>query len=338
MEKAFLFFRIFTALLLFSGWILSGCNYPVAQKATPRVVIIQPTAKPTVYITKATPTLTPRAHVSIPGTPFGKLQTIHDQVNKNYASQKRAYGGDEFKIGRFERPFDKQMAYLGYLDIVKVTMTRSDPTFIFVAIQLAEPIIPAVDKPAYYGLEIDLNLDGRSLYFIRAERPFTETWTTDGVEVWKSTLADEPVGGSSIPVTGTAGFDMAILSAGKGEDIDLAWARLKPGLTDTVEIAFKNSLVGGEKGKFVWRPFSDGAPFHPNQYDLQNSYTLEEAGSPLGGDPFYPLKAVYAVDNTCRVTSGYTATGKEPGICPQPIEPEPEGPPGGPGPTEVPLI
>lgn len=338
MEKAFLFSRIVTVLILLSGWLISGCNYPFPKKVTPQAVVIQPTFHPTATMPKAMPTATPRSHVSVPGNPFGKLQTIHDQVNKNYASQKRAYGGDEYKNGRFERPFDKQMTYLGYLDIVKVTMTRNDPTFIFVDIQVADPIVPAVDKPAFYGLELDLNLDGRSKYFIRGERPFADVWTTEGVEVWKSTSADEPLAGSTIPVTGTAGFDIAVLSKGKGEDIDLAWVRLKPGLTDTVEIAFKNSLVGGEKGKFVWRPFSDGAPFHPNQYDLQNSYTLEEAGSPLGDDPFYPLKAVFAVDNTCRVSSGYESTGKEPGICPQPIQPEPESPPGGPGPTEIPPL
>ncbi len=216
------------------------------------------------------------------------------------------------------------MNYLGYIDIVKSTMIRSDPRFIYVTIQVANPVDSADEKPAYFGLEIDLNLDGRSRYLIRGSRPLTEEWTVEDVDVWESTSSEQNLteSGSGIPVTGTAGFDVSLLLAGKGEDIDLAWIRQSPGVNDTVEIAFKNSLVGGEKGKFIWRPFTDGAPFAPKLYDLQNSFTLEQAGSPISGEKDYPLKAVFAVDNTCRVSSGYEASGYEVGICLQPSPPE----------------
>lgn len=319
------------------GMTISSCNYPFPQKTAPLATFPPPTRVPTA-VPSETPTPQPTRHVhtSIPMTGSGKAQTIHDQVNKNYASQKRAYGGDEYKNGRFERPFDTNMEYQGYLDIVKVTMTRDDPHFIYVTIQVADPVIPATDQPAFFGLEVDMNLDGRSKYLIRGARPYTEDWTNDGVEVWQSTSSDLPVNksGDGIPVTGTLGFDVSLLTAGAGEDVDLAWIRLSPGLMDSVDIAFKKSLIGGEKGKFVWRPFTDGLPFSPTQYDLQNSFTLEQAGSPIAGDKDYPLKEVYLVDNTCRVTSGYTATGKEPGICPVPPEPDKPDQPGESAPTE----
>ena len=88
------------------------------------------------------------------------------------------------------------------------------------------------------------------------------------------------------------------------------------------KLHLRHTIVGGEKGKFIWRPFTDGAPFSEREYDLQVNYTLEQAGSPLKGEPYYPLKDVYAVDNTCRVASGFDATGYEPGICPLPPPPE----------------
>ena len=342
MDRAFYISRMTIIVAVLAGMAIAGCNYPFPKEATPEVITLPRTKPPTIAPTeKPTTAPTPQAHIMIPVTGSGKAQTIHDQVNKSVATQKRAYGGDEYRWGRFERPFNKNMDYLGYLDIVKVTMVRDDPAFIYVAIQVAEPVIPAGENPAFFGLELDLNLDGRSTYLIRGERPFTEEWTAEGVDVWKSTTSEQPLPqlGAGIPVTGTIGFDVSVLLEGKGDDIDLAWIRLRPETQDTVEVAFKNSLIGGEKGKFVWRPFTDGVPFLPNQYDLQNTYTLEQAGSPIISESNYPLKEVYAVDNTCRVASGYEATGKEPGICPLPILPDKPDQPAPGGPTEeAPLI
>jgi hypothetical protein len=300
--------------------VCTSCNYPsAANVATQPPPTLQPTQAPTVLPT-VPPTLQPTAipHVMIPFNAIGKEQTIHDQVTKSYASQNRAYGGDEYPVGRFERPFDQAMKYQGYLDIVKSTMVRNDPNFIYIAIQVAEPVSSAQGNPAYFGLEMDLNLDGRSMYMIRGQTPQSEDWSVEGVDAWKSTAAEQPLtlASAGIPVTGALGFDVNLLKSGVGDDIDLAWIRLRPGAGDTVEIAFKNTIIGGEKGKFIWRPFTDGAPFSEREYDLQVFYSLEQAGSPYKDENFYPLKAVYAVDNTCRVASGFEATGREPGICP----------------------
>lgn len=331
-------FSILRVLMVVLAALMAGCgmnNVPVSEAAViptnpPTVAVVLPTPTP---IPTAVPVAdqkvpvepSPRPHVLVPGEFKGKEQTIHDQVTETYASQKRAYGGDEFIDGRFERPFDQKMGYRGNLDIVKSTMVRTDPNFIYVTIQVARPVASAINDPAFYGLELDLNRDGRSMFMVRGLGPLSEVWSTDGVDVWKSTAAEQPLvvaGEGSIPVTGALGFDVNLLKSGRGTDNDLAWMRLSPGTDDTVEIAFKNTIVGGEKGKFIWRPFTDGAPFSEREYDLQVNYTLEQAGSPLKGEPYYPLKDVYAVDNTCRVASGYEATGYEPGICPLPPPPE----------------
>ncbi len=316
-------------------WLLTltACMPPAAP---PRE---EPTLPPTVFIPTVEPTLIPEPtfmivtptnqeipieleppqHVVYPGEISGREQTIHDQVTESYAAQKRAYGGDEYYDGRFERPFDREMGYLGHLDIVKSTMVRTDPEFVFVTIQVVSPVASAINSPSYYGLELDLNKDGRSLFMIRGLGPLSEEWTTEGVDVWKSSAAEHRVSVAAeglIPVTGSLGFDVNLLRAGRGDDNDLAWIRLRPGTENVVEIAFKHSIVGGEEGEFIWRPFTDGAPYTEKQYDLQVYYTLEQAGSPYKGELNYPLKEVYAVDNTCRVASGYEATGYEPGLCP----------------------
>ncbi len=260
----------------------------------------------------------------VPTAGKGREQVIHDQVNTSTAEQKRAFGGEQYSTGRFERPFDMDMAYLPYLDIVKSTMQREDTDFIYVTLQVAAPISESAEKPARYGLMLDPNLDGRSEFLILAQKPMTTDWTVSGVDVWESTSAGLPLASENgpIPVTGSKGYDVNLFSSGEGSKNGLAWVRLSPDKPDTVEIAFLNSMVGGEKGRFVWRPVTDGADYESTVYDLNVSYTIEEAGSPLGDSAFYPLKEVFAVDSTCRVASGYTASGNEPGLCPLPAAPD----------------
>jgi hypothetical protein len=321
--------QLFTLLTTVS-FILSGCasskSLPVhtvhSESGQPQAGAYYP-AQPSnnVHVSmKERPVeALPPSHNLTPGDFKGEGQVVLDESSADSASQNRASSGDEFNDGRFERPFDQKMGYLGNLDIFRSTLVRTDPDFIDVSIQVVRPVSAAINNQAYYGLELDLNCDGRSLFMIRGLGPLSETWSTEGVDVWKSTSAEQPAVVAEegvIPVTGSLGFDVNLMKAGRGADTDLAWIRLKPGSDDTVEIAFKNSIVGGAKGKFIWRPFTDGAVFSENQYDLQVNYTLEQAGSPYRGEPDYPLKDVFAVDNTCRATSGYLAIGNVPGICP----------------------
>ena len=290
--------------------VSAGCSpiaAPVLEVTEPPPITTSPPVEPVVVPSpteKVIPVAvqevpeepTPPPHVLYPGEISGKEQTIHDQVTENYAAQKRAYGGDEYYDGRFERPFDQKMGYLGHLDIVKSTMVRTDPNFVVVALEVVKPVASAINNPVYYGLELDLNLDGRSLFMIRGLGPLSEEWSTEGVDVWKSSSAEQRVSVASegvIPVTGALGFDVSLLKSGRGKDTDLAWMRMRPGMDNVVEIAFKNSIVGGEKGKFIWRPFTDGAPYSEREYDLQVNYTLEQAGSPYKGEPYYPLKRCF---------------------------------------------
>jgi hypothetical protein len=311
------------SLIVIYTFFLSGCGAKALSSSPPvtkdtsteKAVNSAPISVKTSLLEPAPP-----VHHQLPGDISGSGQVILDDVSEENAALNQASAGDKFDDGLFERPFDQRMGYLGNLDIVKAEMVRNDPDFVYVSIQVANPVSAAINNRAYYGLELDPNRDGRNVYMIRGVGPLTDIWTTEGVDVWKSTSAEQPnivAGEGVIPVTGSLGFDVNLMKAGRGSDNDLAWIRLKPGFDDTVEIAFKNKIIGGDQGKFSWRPFTDGAVFSEKAYDLQVSYTLEQAGSPYKDEPDYPLKDVFAVDNTCRMASGYEPTGNEPGLCPQ---------------------
>jgi len=88
-------------------------------------------------------------------------------------------------------------------------------------------------------------------------------------------------------------------------------------MPNVVELAFKNSLTGGEKGKFIWLPWSDADMLDWSLFDYNDHFTLEQAGYPKKDDlKNYPIKAIWGVDNTCRIPSGFTPTGSMPGLCP----------------------
>jgi hypothetical protein len=65
----------------------TGCNYPGLRPITPELTF--PPATPSPAPSKIIPT--EQSHIDIPFNPVGRAQTIHDQVNKNFASQLRAY-------------------------------------------------------------------------------------------------------------------------------------------------------------------------------------------------------------------------------------------------------
>ena len=99
-------------------------------------------------------------------------------------------------------------------------------------------------------------------------------------------------------------------------DPDLAWSRISPQDPTIIEIAFKKSLLE-ESQKFLWGTWSILGPDQFDRFDHNDYFTYVDAGSPTRSDTeYYPLKAMYALDNTCRAASGFTPNGNEPGLCP----------------------
>lgn len=257
----------------------------------------------------------------IPGTPPGKIfQTVYDQMDEKTASQKQAFGGDEFNNGKYERPFDQEMNYIPQVDLVSVLLNREDPLWIYVIFEVVKPFTDNPSVIPYFLIELDKDLDNRGDVLILTGKPVSSEWSTDSVTVL--TNPDLNVGGVKPvkPDTNLSegrGYYEEIFNNGTGADADLVWSRMSDTKPTVVEIAFKNTLTGGAKGKFIWLPWADVGMLDWSTFEFNDHFTFAEAGYPLKEDAKnYPIKAIWGVDNTCRVASGFTPMGTMPGLCP----------------------
>ena len=219
------------------------------------------------------------------------------------------------------------MTYVPDLDIATYTVS-SDSTWWFVSIVLIGGN-PNNELGINYGVELDLNHDGFGDYLILAHPPYDADWDTAPVQIFRDTNHD--TGGlsgekSDAPLT-TDGYDTLIFNGGAGDaDPDLAWVRVLSGSQATVQFAFKKSWSGAV---FMLGTLADAGLKDPRQLDYVDRFTLPDAGSPVRDNRYYPLRALYLFDNTCRAAFGFRATGAEPQLCPN-IVPEATRKPGAP--------
>lgn len=295
-----------------SGEVPSGpppATIPPATEAAP-----PPTDTPVV----PTPTV---AHVAFPANPGGTTSYMTDRSSAALAGERRSIA-DNLDINLLERPFTANvMDYRGYLDINRGELSIGAP-WIYVTVFLEQA--PPAGTAAVYGVEVDIDIDGRGDWLIVGAAPPTADWTTNGVRVLRDTnndvggthpmAADAPAGGN--------GYDELVFDQGQGADPDAAWIRLAPGGASKVQMAFKYAAIGSPD-KWTWGVWADEGVNKPEWFDYNDHFTAAEAGSPTSGSSNYPIKALAAVDNTCRWGVGFTPVGTEPGICPVPPTPTP---------------
>ena len=310
-----------SSLLVIILFLAAGCNLPsgsVIPAPEPSATLPPPTlAPPEPTETSLPPTITPEpeiVHVMWPGSPLGTLnQTVHDQTDEKTAPQKQAFGGDDFKNGKYERPFDPEMNYLPYADLVSIQLNRADPLWIYVTFKVNAPLTDDPTGKTQFMIEIDKDLDSRGDVLIVSGIPKSKEWSTESVMVLSN--PDVNVGGTLVvkpdpDLSEGRGYYEEIFNNGKGDDPDLAMSRLSRNFPDTVLVAFKNTLTGGEKGKFIWLPWTDAGMHDGTLFEYNDHFTYEQAGYPVKDDlPNYPLKALWGVDNTCRMPSGFTVEG-----------------------------
>jgi hypothetical protein len=319
---------VMLAVLLVS---MAGCNLPTgaalagstptgaSAPATVPATVAAATATVAAATDTATATIQPTVtHLVKPAEPPASFESqIYDMDSSAFAAQHRVEGGDNFVADLFERPFDQSMnTYFPDLDIKQTYLSR-DATWTYVTISLVGQSAQG-GLPGDYGLEIDVNRDGRGEFLIMAAAPGA-SWSTDGVQVWQDKNGDvggaTPIQSDPPPQTGDS-YETVLFNAGQGADPDLAWARVSPTNPASVQIAFKRSLFN-DANPYMWGAWAmDASMLHPDWFDYNDHFTLTQAGSPLQGSADYPLKALYEVDNTCRWAVGFTPTGNEPGICP----------------------
>jgi hypothetical protein len=262
-----------------------------------------------------TPTYTV-VHLVTPEDVTGAVRYITDFDTKPYADQKKAIGGDEYHNNRWERPFtSEEMEYLSDVDLKKVEL-KIEGTWVYITFEFLDPRAEGIGE-TMYGVEFDINKDGRGEYLIWGASPADGEWTTDGVEVWKDTNFD--VGGptpqaSNAPWDQGDGYDENLFSGGLGDDPDMAWIRQLEGGAK-VQLAFKYSVLDNA-ASFLWNGLADLGIRNPAWLDYNDHFEQKDAGSPLPVQTtLYPLKDLWGIDNTCRDAFGYTPTGNEPGLC-----------------------
>lgn len=315
--------------------LVSGCSAPVDTPTpqpteVPTVPIVQPPTAtplplPSPSATQVLPAVTPTVrivHLATPGEPGESLESqILDVDSSAYANSKRAAGGDNFDNGEFERPFNagSMDRYSADLDIVQAGLRRSGD-WITVTIHLSGTPKGTLLSGSY-GVEIDIDADGRGDFLVVARKPGL-IWSVNDVSIWRD--ANHDVGGRiAIKADGTNtgdGFELQLFDSGKGYDTDAAWARVNPNDFRSVQISFKKAVIDNDKA-FLWNAWA-AEKIQPSLFDYNDHFTLAEAGSPIPAqDKAYPLNQLANVDNTCRWAVGFTPTGAEPGLCPLTIDP-----------------
>ncbi len=233
------------------------------------------------------------------------------------AKHKAVPGGDIFVAGLYERPLNANTmdTYFPYIDIVNFQGYK-DATWGYGAITLNNT--DANGKlPAKYGVELDLNKDGRGDWLILASAPDSTTWTTQGVKAWTDTDGDVGGGTPMYADKNTSngdGYEALAFDQGSGKNPDDVWVRIASGDKETIDIAFKLSMLGNPES-FAMGAWAGTDALDPSKFDFNDHMTHAAAGSPLLTYKVYPLKQLAEIDNTCRLAIAFPASGKVPGLC-----------------------
>jgi len=314
---------IFSVILVV---VVLACNAPSgAPTPQSQILPINPnvaaptTSAPVVEAPIASPTVA-AAHTQIPSTSPGAGTLVYDVESSGTASEKRAPYGDSYNINRIERPFLQDMTYVSDLDIVRFSVSQDEAWF-YVSIKLIGKD-PNNSLGINYGVELDTNYDGFGDYIIWATPPYTTEWDTASIKIFADknhNTAGLSADKSDAPFDAD-GYETQIFNGGMGDaDPDIAWVRMNAGTEATIQFAFKKSWSGTV---FMIGVISDAGLKDVTKLDYVDRFREEEAGSPVKDKKYYPLKALFAVDNTCQEAFGFKPLGYESKLCPR-AEPTP---------------
>lgn len=306
--------------------LLQACSgSPVVTEATEEPTSQQ--AQAAAATETPTPTAEPIVHTVIPSGGTRARAYAHDNENSTNFENKNVRFGDEFSKNRFERPFTSDdMTYLPDLDIVDFGIT-SDDQFFYITIILAGLTEGQNTPTGFYGVEIDRDADGRAELMLGALPEYSSEFSARNAVVLADLNGD--MGGPTINRPDLNfegnGYEGIIFDLNQNihpDDPDLAWVRtgsieLGGAPRPTIEFAYRKWIFRGGDEKFMWSVFSLSADqgLDSTKFYAHDTISEIEAGSPDKANPNYPLKALAAMDNTCRVPLGFEASGAEPLGC-----------------------
>ncbi len=278
------------------------------------------TAAPLTATASATPSPSPTVtHTMYPGEPV-YAQRLWDATCGQIDLTRPPIvppSGDDYFVNLYERPFnaETQDQYFPELDIRRADI-GTDGTWVYVSLQLYS--LPDAGQPqdVTYGVELDLDIDGRGEWLILAQAPLSSDWQVSGVQVYYD--SDEDVGEARAcradpPQDGTS-YDTLVFDAGQGQDPDAAWARWVLRSRPEVQLAIKYDLIQRDPA-FMWWVWADRGVRQAGWMDYHDHFQPDEAGSPFPANRYFPARQVALVDNTCHWVFGFEPTGNEPCIC-----------------------
>jgi hypothetical protein len=227
-------------------------------------------------------------------------------------------GCDSWQINRYERPFNARMQdrYFADLDILSASLGKSQHWY-YVRLEIFDVSPASGSLEGIYGLEIDLDLDGRGDVLITTQLQDLEdlsAWSNVHVQAWKD--PDNDVGSElpmrPDPAVDTSGYDDPSLDPQALSDE--VWVRAELGRPSFVEIAFKPEVLEGDDA-FKWWAWVDKGVANPAGYDYHDFFSREQAGDVYTFQPFFPSRAVFSVDNTCAAVWGMDPPPDDPSLC-----------------------
>jgi hypothetical protein len=271
-----------------------------------------------------------------PGEPPSEISYTDDFNELKTGADGYANGGDDFPDNRYERPFNLDKTYRPDLDILRTSLSK-DASWFYVTIQVAGKNPSNGKLSANYGVELDVNKDGRGEYVIWTLPAYSPQWKRINTRIFGT--GTNQVGGphpilSDAPWSG-ATYNKLLFEGLTDSSHNNAWVRISPnprtrGYID-IQIAFNPQSVGNPL-QFLWGAWADDGIKDPTKFDYNDQFTKLEAGASFINDPDYPPKAIFAVDNTCRIWVGFKPSDNSiPGSCPVDLPPVP----GQPTPTRI---
>jgi hypothetical protein len=227
-------------------------------------------------------------------------------------------GCDSWQLNQYERPFNAadQDRYYPDLDILSAALGKSQYWY-YVRLEIFDVNRATGRLEGSYGIELDLDLDGRGDVLVMAEILAAEDpgeWSNLGVQAWRDTNND--VGNllplKPDPVRVADGYDRASLDPQTLSE--QVWVRATLGKPSFVEIAFSTELIDGDDG-FKWWIWVDEGVSNPSGYDYHDFFAHYEAGDVYEGLPFFPSRKIYSVDNTCAEFWGVDPPPGDPSVC-----------------------
>lgn len=243
-----------------------------------------------------------RAQRQRPGEVPEPDQTLEDSDSSLRSDENRVLSGDNFLNNLYERPFTAyDMIYQPDLDIYTVDFAYDDYYFYF-TITLNGKNVEEWLLTGMYGIEFDRTLTGRGDLLVLVHHP-RDQWSLVNLIVFSDENAD--VGGPT-PIVADEGFN------GDGYDTkeiligdEIAFARMSPDDDQAVQIAVSRALLGDPE-EFLWGAWAGKDTIRPPMFDLNDVFGESEAGSPYSDSEDYPIKALFNLDNTCRLPYGFS--------------------------------